>query len=178
MGVVPGAEHPAFPPGPSPVATWADLVEVLRHQHDELGTSLTRLPELEGAAREDVFLQVRRRLAVHEALEQLVLAPRLGPDLRDDLLSFSEEVAAVELADPASEELRAADAQLVAAHRHHAHVQEREAFVSPTGVLPADEQAVVTLAMRLWEGEGDAYLGNWYAEMLASAREQLTRTLH
>ena len=41
-------------------------------------------------------------------------------------------------------------------------------------LLPELDRARVAAALRLAEGEGDVYLGNTYAEMLAAAEEQLS----
>jgi hypothetical protein len=41
------------------------------------------------------------------------------------------------------------------------------------GDLPAPEQAEVAEALRLWEGRGDAFLGNEYDVMLGVALDQV-----
>jgi hypothetical protein len=43
-----------------------------------------------------------------------------------------------------------------------------------TGTLPEHEQGVVVTAVGLWDGVGDAYLGNTWAEMASTALEQLS----
>jgi hypothetical protein len=43
-----------------------------------------------------------------------------------------------------------------------------------TGTLQEREQGVVVTATGLWDGVGDAYLGNTWAEMRATALEQLS----
>ena len=158
-------------PGRRP-ADCAALAELLVQQHEALRNDLARLVELHGCAREDVFLQVRRRLAVHAALEQLTVAPRTqgGPELEH----VRWEVAAAEDVDHESPEFDGVLSRLIDAHERHARTQEEDAFGCLTGDLTESEQAAGEVAVRLWEGEGDVYLGGSYDDMLAVAGEQLT----
>ena len=42
-----------------------------------------------------------------------------------------------------------------------------------TGPLPEPDRRAVEVAVALWDGAGDAYLGNVWTEMVEVARDQL-----
>ncbi len=155
-----------------------ELTRVLQRQHQDLQESMTHLPSLQGAARCDVFLHVRRRLAVHQAFEELVVLPRLGsaPDgAPAQLLTLEREVVVAEQLPVDSPEFDAAFARVVGAHLHHARKQEAELFPRLREPLTAEESALVATAAQLWLGDGEAYLGNTYGQMVLAARDQLDR---
>ena len=152
--------------------TTVELVGLLREQHAELSRTLDRVPGLHGAAREDVFLQVRRLLAVHETLERMLVATGGGSPSSESRLA--EGVAAAESLDHESAAFDEAFARVVTAHLHHTREQEQE-LTRRIGALTEDDRARVVTAVRMWQGEGDAYLGNSYDEMLRAAAEQLER---
>jgi hypothetical protein len=155
-----------------------ELTRVLRRQHQDLQESMTHLPALQGTARCDVFLHLRRRLAVHQAFEELALLPRLGaaPDgAPAQLLTLEREVAAAEQLPIGSPEFDAAFARVVVAHLHHAREQEVELFPRLREPRTPEESVVVATAARLWLGGGEAYLGNTYGQMVPAARAQLAR---
>jgi hypothetical protein len=146
------------------------VASLLRHQREELRGTVGRLPHLRGSAREDVFLRVRRLLAVHEALERRVVTPRAGGEESPSAAPF---VRAAEQADHESPDFDVACARMVASHlgpspRHAPGRTDR-----PGDGLADEDRAVVGAAVRLWHGEGEAYLGNSYDEMLAAVEEQL-----
>lgn len=171
-------EDPASPGRSAGVSSCADLIALLGRQHDELRSMMVRLPQLQGAARMDVFLQIRRRLAVHEVIERLLVTPRAGDAAADEQLHVHQEIRTAELCDPDSLEFDAAYARVVVAHLHHAQVQEAEVFGGFVGELTPAEQAAAATATRLWVGEGEHYLGNTYLAMVATAQEELTQALH
>lgn len=155
--------------GRVPVTTGEELAELLADQHGELREAWCRVPRLHAGAREDVFLHARRLLAVHVALEQVVLAPRLDEVVEAEA-ALGREVLAAEEEGLESLGFDAACARVAVAFlRHSAALEE----VRLTGVLPdADREAVAT-AVALWDGTGDAYLGNTWVEMRDTAVEQL-----
>lgn len=164
---------PQQPPAeaePTAPVTSQELVALLQSQHDELDRVLARVLELHGAAREDVFLQARRLLAVQETLEGTLVTTGGGGTPR----TLSEEVVAAEALDHESAEFERAFARLAEAHRalSSTWAEGRPRLV---GALPEADRARVATAVRMWQGEGDAYLGNSYPDMLAVAREQLER---
>lgn len=144
----------------------APAARLLRRQHDSLHEELSRLELLEGAAHADVFLQVRRRLAVHLALERLVV-PGAGSAL----------VAAVVRAEdvgPEGAAGREATARILRAYR--AHLTQDMQHLGRTGGAVADlRPAVVALAEELWHGGGETYLGTDLATMLEHATAELRR---
>lgn len=156
--------------GRPPVTTGEDLAGLLAAQHAELGEAWDRIPELHAGAREDVFLHARRRLAVHLALEQVLLAPHLDRgDAEREVLG--REVLSAERAGPGTPGFDAACTRVAATVRRHGVAHDA---VVMTGTLPEREQGVVVTATGLWDGVGDAYLGNTWAEMRATALEQLS----
>ena len=157
----------------------ADLAALLDHQHAELRELTAQLPGLGGAARADVFLLLRRRLAVHELLDELVISPRVtGPrGVAPEPLGFLDEVEAAEAVPVDGRAFDEALSRLASALDRHADAWHR--LVAPLGeqTLTDDEQAAVLAAEQLWEGEGEVYLGQGYQEMTAAAREQLLHPL-
>lgn len=151
------------------MTTGEELAELLAEQHGELREAWCRVPLLHAGAREDVFLHARRLLAVHVALEQIVLAPRLA-EVEETEAVLGREVLAAEGEGLESLGFDAACARVAVAFlRHSAALEE----VRLAGVLPdADREAVAT-AVALWDGTGDAYLGNTWVEMRDTAVEQL-----
>ncbi len=149
-------------------STWNDVASVVERQHAELSEELGRIPALTGSARLDVSLHLRRRLAVHEALERVLLAPQLVDPL-DDLRRV---IAAAEGAEAGGD-----DADVAAAW-----VRARAAFVRHVEIpvlpshrdLSAAQRAVLDEAVRLWKDQGAAYLGNEYDAMLNLALQQLS----
>lgn len=151
-------------------ATTRELVQLLEEQHEELGRTLDRVPELHGAAREDVFLQARRLLAVHETLERMLVATGgAGPGEES---SLAADVSAAERLDHESVAFDEAFARIVTGHLDHTREQAHE-LTRKIEALSDEDRARVVTAVRMWQGEGEAYLGNSYAEMLAAAEEQL-----
>ncbi|WP_457207500.1 hypothetical protein [Nocardioides sp. P5_C9_2] len=154
-----------------PVTTGEQLAELLSLQHEELREAWCRVPLLHAGAREDVFLHARRRLAIHVALEHAVLAPHL-PHVRDVEAELDREVVAAEGETPESLGFDAACARVAVAFlRHSATLDE----VDLAGALPEAEREAVTTAVALWDGAGDAYLGNSWEEMRETAVAQLLR---
>jgi hypothetical protein len=176
--------HLPEPEAARPVSTGEELAELLSAQHAEVREAWSRVPELHACARDDVFLHARRRLAVHLGLERAVLGPRLRqadgtvglePHLGADL---DEQVLAAERAaegDDGTEspDVDAACERVAAAFLRHAEAQERVAL---TGPLPDADREVVDRAVALWDGVGDAYLGNTWAEMVEVTIDQLAST--
>ena len=154
-----------------------ELTSVLHDQHQDLHDSMTHVSGLQGAARCDVFLHVRRRLAVHQAFEELVAIPRLGaaPDgTPAQPVTLEREVVVAEQIPIDSPEFDAAFARVVVAHLHHMQQQETEVFPRLRAPLTAAESALVATAAQLWLGGGEVYFGNTYAQMVLAAREQLS----
>lgn len=162
--------HPGFD---WTVTTCEELVDLIRAQHEELQLALSRLPGLDGAAREDEFLQVRRRLAVHEALEAVLVSGRLPGDAAPDPADSHAEVVAVEQLPRDGVPFEQAVARLLATHLRHAEVQEHSVLKVLGGELTPAERAVAGTAVSLWHGEGEAYLGNTFGDMVETAKQQL-----
>lgn len=171
-GTFPGMSAPLREPdtGRSPVTTGEELADLLAAQHAELREAWCRVPLLHAGACEDVFLHARRRLAVHVALERVVLAPRLG-DVDEHEAALDREVTRAEHEGLGSVGFDAACARVAAAFLRHSAAQEQMVM---TGVLPESDREAVDVALALWDGSGDAYLGNAWAEMLATALAQLS----
>lgn len=160
----PGAGRPAATSG-------EELAGLLAAQHAYLREAWCRVPLLHGRAREDVFLHARRMLAVHVALERVVLAPRLG-EVDGQELAIDHEVVAAELEGLESLDFDVACARIAVAFlRHSADVDQQLVL---TGPLPERDRRAVDTAVALWEGDGDAYPGNTWAEMVSTAVGQLT----
>jgi hypothetical protein len=154
--------------GRVPVHTGEDLAALLAEQHGELREAWCRVPRLHSGAREDVFLHARRLLAVHVALEQVVLAPRLEVD--EAGAALGREVLAAEEEGLESLGFDAACARVAVAFLRHCATLEE---VRLTGVLPDADREAVAIATALWDGTGDAYLGNTWVEMRDTAVAQL-----
>jgi hypothetical protein len=148
-------------------STWDDVAAVVSRQHAELNEELGRIPTLSGSARLDVSLHLRRRLAVHEALERVLLAPPVA----DPLDGLRRVIAAVEGAEADGDD---ADVAAAWVRARAAFVRHVEVSVSPShGDLSAAQRAVLDEAVRLWEDGGDAYAGNEYDAMVNLALQQL-----
>ena len=146
----------------------APAARLLRRQHDALHEELVRLESLEGPAHDDVFLQFRRRLAVHLALERLVVAG-----------AGSVLVAAVTHAEetgPGGAAGREAIAGIMRAHRAHL-AREGQQLARADDAAAGLHPAVVTLVEELWHGGGETYLGTTLATMLEHASTELRRAL-
>lgn len=141
---------------------------MLHAQHVELSSALCRIPRLHDGGREDVFLQTRRHLAVHTALEVVVLAPRLLPV--PDHFRLDTEVLAAEHGATESPAFDAAHARLTVAFLHHVQLQEQQDL---TGPLSERERSAAEVAVRMWNGDGDVYLGSTWAEMVTTACERV-----
>ncbi|HEX5969217.1 MAG TPA: hypothetical protein VFY88_12120 [Intrasporangium sp.] len=149
-------------------STWDDVVDVVRRQHAELGEELLRISALTGSARLDVSLLIRRRLAVHEALEHVLV----GPVTADPPGGLRPIVEAIEGAEADGDD---ADVAAAWVRARAAFLQHVEASVAPSnGYLSAPQRAVLGEAVRLWEGRADAYLGHEYDVMLNVALQQLS----
>ncbi len=159
------------PTDETPPRSWGEVAALTRRQHEVLYDELARIPDLGGSAQLDVCLYTRRRLAVHAALEQAVVAARTGADTHD----LGREVRAAELAeaDGPEDDVSAAWRRVRAAFVHHVELVEAAGVGALRGDLPAPEQAEVAEALRLWEGRGDAFLGNEYDVMLGVALDQI-----
>lgn len=168
MTPTPWREHPTDEPPPS---TWAEVAALARRQHQVLHEELSRIPYLGGSAQLDVCLHTRRRMAAHEALEQAVMTARTGADTH----SLGREVRAAELAEVegTEDDVSAAWRRVGAAFLRHVELVEGAGVGGRRGDLAPQEQAEVAEALRLWEGRGDAFLGNEYDVMLAVALDQM-----
>ena len=143
------------------------LVSTVREQRAELDRVLARVPELDGPAREDVFLRARRLLAVHVTLERMLSAGRW-----ESPQALEADVAEAERLDHASAAFARAAAR-IAAVRSASAQRDRE-VAELVERLPDDDRARIAAALALAEGEGETYVGNTYAEMLAAVEEQLS----
>lgn len=168
-GYGPGMMHSRQPHvATHPVVTGDDAAGLLGRQHTELRSLLARVPRLHDAAREDVFLRVRRLLAIHLELETVLVLPRLDgvpAGFRPD-----EEILAAEHEGLESTDFEAAMARVSAALLRHVGVLGE---VRLSGQLSPREGEAVAAAVRLWDGRGDAYLGNTWSEMVAAAAHEL-----
>jgi hypothetical protein len=151
-----------------PVVTGDEVAGLLGRQHSVLRTLLARVPRLHDAAREDVFLRVRRLLAIHLELETVLLLPRL--DGVPDRFRPDEAIVAAEHEEPESIEFDAAMTRVAAALVKHVGVLGE---VRLSGQLSPREEEAVAAAARLWDGQGDAYLGNTWSEMVAAVSHEL-----
>ena len=159
------------PADETPPRSWAEVAALARRQHELLRRELDRIPDLGGSAQLDVCLHARRLLAAHEALEQAVVAARTGTGTHD----LGREVRAAELAEVGGTEadVSAAWRRVGVAFVRHVQLVEGAGVGALRGELTPLEQAEVAEALRLWEGRGDAFLGNEYDVMLGVAIEQI-----
>lgn len=155
---------------PAHVTSRSDLVELLRGQHDELRGAIARLPDLHGDARDDEFLVLRRRLAVHEVFEPLVLG--VPGEAGGGASEAGETVAAAEHVDTDDDAFEAAVRRVLLAHERHSEQQE-PVLDALSGPLTEAERAMSETAIALWLGDGEAYLGREYRDMVATARSLL-----
>jgi hypothetical protein len=105
------------------------------------------------------------------ALEHAVLGPRLD-SVREAEIELDREVVAAEGEEPESLGFDAACARVAVSFLRHSATMDQLVLA---GVLPDPERDAVAAAVALWDGTGDAYLGNTWSEMRESAVEQLTR---
>jgi hypothetical protein len=163
----PWREAPTYEPPP---ATWAEVEALTRRQHELLLEEVSRIPDLGGSAQRDVCLHARRRMAAHAALEQAVTS-RTGAPTHD----LGREIRAAELAEAHSTEddVAAAWRQVGVAFVRHIELAEGAVVGGLHGELTPREHAEVSEALWLWEGGGDAFLGNEYDAMLGVALDQI-----
>lgn len=172
-GYVVGMSAPLREPeAAGPITTGEELTRLLAVQHSELREAWCRVPLLHAGAREDVFLHARRRLAVHVALEHTLLGARVE-GVRDAVDELDREVVAAEGEQPESLGFDAACARVAVAFLRHSAAVDGLVLA---GVLPEPEREAVAAAVALWDGAGDAYLGNTWTEMRETALAQLTGT--
>lgn len=150
------------------VKTGEDLAVLVRRQHEELRAMLCRVSLLHDGAREDVFLRARRLLAVHLELEAAVLLPRLGG--MPEHFRLDEEIEAAEAEGMESLGFDAAQARVAVAFLRHRDLVEG---LSLSGPLSDRDEEAVAAAVRLWDGQGDAYLGNTWSDMVTAVSEQV-----
>jgi len=168
-GYGPGMMHSRPPHSETrPVVTGDEVAGLLGRQHTELRKLLARVPRLHDGAREDVFLRVRRLLAIHLELETVLLLPRL--DGVPDHFRPDEEIVAAEHEELESVDFDAAMARVAAGVLRHVGVLGE---VRLSGQLTPGEGKAVAAAVRLWDGRGDAYLGNTWSEMVAAVSDAL-----
>lgn len=151
-----------------PVVNGDEVDELLVRQHTELRKLLCRLPLLHAGAREDVFLRARRLLAIHLELEAVLQTS--GLDGAPDRFRLDEEIMAAEQEGLESIDFDAALARVAVAFLRHVGVQVGVRL--PRQLSPRTGEAVAA-SIRLWDGRGDAYLGNTWADMVATVSDQL-----
>jgi len=168
-GYGPGMTDSSSPPFEAhPVVTGDEVIGLLGRQHAELRALLCRVPRLHDGAREDVFLRVRRLLAVHLELETVLVLPRL--EAVPDGFRPDEEIVAAEQEELESGGFASAMARVAVVFRRHVGVL---GGVRLSDQLSLREKEAVAAAVRLWDGRGDAYLGNNWTEMVAAVSGQL-----
>ena len=166
-----------------PVTTGEELAELLSAQHADLREAWSRVPQLHGCAREDVFLHARRLLAVHVVLERVVLGPRLG-DVEGDRgpRGTCRPTSTGTWSRPSARPARTTTGRSRPTSRRRARASPRRSRGTPrpteqvrlTGPLPEADRQCVGSAVALWDGAGDAYLGNTWAEMVEVALAQVS----
>lgn len=98
----------------------------------------------------------------------MLLLPRL--DGVPDHFRLDEEIVAAEHEELESIDFDAAMARVAAALVRHVGVLGE---VRVSGQLSPREGEAVAAAVRLWDGRGDAYLGNTWSEMVAAVSHEL-----
>ena len=157
--------------------TARDLVEYLTDQHAQVKTLMPKVLDATGDERELAFAQVRRMLAVHEALEQTTVHLLAKTEVSAEEASArvqEEKEAESAIADLEGTDLMSADfadkyRALCSDVVDHAEHEENEEFDQLTGDLTDQAKAKVELAEQLQEG----LQGTSFKDMFASAHEQL-----
>jgi hemerythrin superfamily protein len=129
-----------------------DVTQLLTAQHDQIDALLTQVDQ-PGVDLEDLFVRLRRMLAVHETMEEEIVYPALRAsshagdavasarlDEEADVQRRVDDLAPADFAQPDAarrlEELRAVV-------RHHAEMEEREVFPALRETHDADELAAM-----------------------------------
>jgi len=164
-----------------PITSYADLVTLLRRQHDQARSTLPQVLARQGHERRDLFAHACQLLAVHEALEQLLIRPYAASEAdaaeaRDRIAEerqAEDAVTALETLPLDSDEFEHGYAAFVADVERHAHAEEVLEFPSlPDGELTDLQQRQVRLARELVT-PGAGLLGTRFAEMSRAAHQRL-----
>ncbi len=111
MAGVPGGYVPTMNEGtPTTPTSLADVVALLRRQHEAISSSLADVLNEAESGREASFARVKRLLSVHEALEQVVVHPPLaqaagvaGRSRLDEEVELSKAITYLEAIGPRSD---------------------------------------------------------------------------
>lgn len=160
--------------------TIEDLVSFLKTQHDQLKELLPRVLDAAGDKRQQLFDEVRRTLAVHEALEQETVhlaAAELagGASARMEEESNAEHaIGSLEGAEPDSDEFTDGFGKLQADVVDHAEHEEGEEFPKLSGELTEVAKARVAEGLRLFGEVDDGSLaGDTFADMFTGAKRRI-----
>lgn len=160
------------------VSTAQDLVELLVNQHEQVKAVMPTVLTADGQQRVEAFAQVRRMLAVHEALEQesvhLLAKSEVGRDEAAARVKEETEAATaittLEGLDVDSADFTQQYQTLVKDVVAHAEHEEQQEFNQLTGDLTDHAKDIVALAGQFLEGEG--LQDDSFAQMFATAQQQ------
>ena len=138
-----------------------DVVELLRHQHQEIRRLFAEVESSTGPERRDAFDRLRRFLAVHETAEEEVVHPLArravpgGEQMVADRLQEENEAKRIlqelERMDPLTDGFLLALTQLRDAVLTHADREEREEFPHLEDAHGARQRQVMGLAVKAAE---------------------------
>jgi len=138
-----------------------DVVDFLVNQHEKIQSLFAETLSASGKAREKAFVELRRLLAVHEAVEEAIVHPRVkrkiaeGAAVVEKRLEEHHEAKTVlkklEKLDVDSEEFTRQLTELRDAFLDHAEHEENDEFSKLGGELTSDELESMGRAAKLAE---------------------------
>ena len=158
-----------------------DVIDLLESQHDQIEQLLDDIPRQMGSVREQSFLELRRLLAVHEAIEQSLVHPKAADEhtgAPDSRVHEEQDAAALlgtlESLDIESTEFETKFRGLRDAVLRHAEAEELTEFADLHGEFSPAELQRVQDAVATVESDVDA-MQIPYATMQDRARAALAR---
>jgi hypothetical protein len=131
------------------------VIALLEAQHDEIETLLSHIPKLMGSQREQAFLELRRLLAVHEAIEQRIVHPKAKddnagqPETRvDEEHAAADLLTTLEGLDVESTEFETKFRGLQQAVLSHAETEELTEFAALQGEFDPSDMPRIQQAVR------------------------------
>jgi hypothetical protein len=156
-----------------------EVIALLESQHDQIEELLDRIPRVMGSVREQAFLELRRLLAVHEAVEQQFVHPKAKDEdagAPDSRMHEEHDAAALlstlEALDIESTEFETKFSGLRDAVLQHAEAEELTEFGELDGDFSAADAARIHAAVEQIESGVDA-MQIPFAQMQERARAAL-----
>jgi hypothetical protein len=182
-GIIRRTEEYVMTANTDELTTIDDVVSYLKDQHSTIKEILPSVLQAEGEDRATAFAKVRQTLAIHEALEQVVIHPHAKPDAGkeevvervDEEEEAGEAITKLEGFDISSKEFHDGYAAFMLDVIEHAEHEEHEEFDAIRKAFDDDELAKIHAAVELANSAAeDPPAGSSFEDMLADAKETIS----